>query len=167
MRLEAKCPLLVGTVMLVFLSIFTKSQASWPIEALNSVHLSKCERHVRPHVQKSWRTLAFSTVSTGDSDNPSFCKKKDEPAFKPLQGNLAFFWGRASRGPFHLRQKIQSPSHIPLIEGRLLLRCLWKVGFPLQSKTGIIVNPRWYGVRRTFLKLLYWNWSSCILETGV
>ena len=33
---EAKCPLLVGTVILVFLSIFTKSQASSPFEALNS-----------------------------------------------------------------------------------------------------------------------------------
>ena len=31
---------------------------------------------------------------------------------------------RASRGPFHLRQKTQSPSHIPISEGRLLLRCL-------------------------------------------
>ena len=36
---EAKLPLLVGTVILVFLSIFTKSQASSPFEELNSVHL--------------------------------------------------------------------------------------------------------------------------------
>ena len=40
---EAKRPLLVGTVILVFLSIFTKSQASSPFEALNSAHLSKSE----------------------------------------------------------------------------------------------------------------------------
>ena len=32
--------LLVATVILVFLSIFTKSQASSPFEALNSAHLS-------------------------------------------------------------------------------------------------------------------------------
>ena len=32
---EAKRPLLVDTVILVFLSIFTKSQASSPFEALN------------------------------------------------------------------------------------------------------------------------------------
>ena len=38
---EAKRPLLVGTVILVFLSIFTKSQASSSFEALNSAHLSK------------------------------------------------------------------------------------------------------------------------------
>ena len=38
-RREAKPPLLVGTVILVFLSIFTKNQASSPFDALNSVHL--------------------------------------------------------------------------------------------------------------------------------
>ena len=60
-------PLLVGTIILVFLSIFTKSQASSPFEALNSAHLSMCQQDVRPSVQKSWRTMAFSRVSTGDS----------------------------------------------------------------------------------------------------
>ena len=30
---------------------------------------------------------------------------------------------------------MQSRSHIPISEGRLLLRCLWKAGLPLQSKT--------------------------------
>ena len=39
-RWEAMCPILVGTVILVFLSIFTKSQASSPFEALNWAHLS-------------------------------------------------------------------------------------------------------------------------------
>ena len=39
------------------------------------------------------------------------------------------------QGPFHLRQKTQSPSHIPISVGRLLLNCLWKVGLPLQFKT--------------------------------
>ena len=37
LRREGKRPLLVGTVILVFLSIFTKSQASSPFEAMNSV----------------------------------------------------------------------------------------------------------------------------------
>ena len=40
---EAKHPLLVGTVILVFLSIFTKGQASSTFEAMNSVHLSMCQ----------------------------------------------------------------------------------------------------------------------------
>ena len=88
---EAKHSLLVGTVILVFVSIFTKSQASSPFEALNSAHLSKSQMDVRPSVQKSLRTIAFSGVSTGDSDIASSCEMKDAPAFKALQGKLAFF----------------------------------------------------------------------------
>ena len=88
---EAKRPLLVVTVILVFLSIFTKSQASSPFEALNAAQLSKSQMDVRPSVRKRLRTMAFSRVSTGDSDNPSSCEMKDEPAFKALQGNPAFF----------------------------------------------------------------------------
>ena len=80
-RREAKRPLLVGTVILVFLSIFTKSQASSPFKALNSAHLSKCQRDVRPSVQKKLRAMAFSRVSTVDSDIPSSCGMNDEPAF--------------------------------------------------------------------------------------
>ena len=80
--------------------------------------------------------MDFSRVSTGDSDMPSLLKKKDKLEFKPLQGKPAFFLVRDARGPFHLRQKIQGPSHIPLAEGKLLLRCLCKGGSPLQSKTG-------------------------------
>ena len=91
MSREAKRPLLVGTVILVFLSIFTKSQASSPFEALNPVHLSKSQMDVSPSVQKRLRTMAFSRVSTGDSDMPSSCEMKDEPAFKALQGKPAFF----------------------------------------------------------------------------
>ena len=71
---EAKRPSLLGTVILVFLSIFTKSQASSPFEALNSAHYSKYQLDVRPSVQKRLRTMAFSRVSTGDSDNPSSCE---------------------------------------------------------------------------------------------
>ena len=68
-----------------------KSQASSPFEALNSVHLSKSQMEMRPSVQKRLRTMAFSRVSTGDSDIPSSCEMKDEPAFKALQGKPAFF----------------------------------------------------------------------------
>ena len=109
--LEAKHPSLVGTFILVLLSIFTKSQASSPLEALNSAHLSKSQMDVRPSVQKTLRTMAFSRVSTGDSDIPSSCEMKDEPAFKALQGKPAFFSVRAFRGPIHLRQKTESLPH--------------------------------------------------------
>ena len=88
---EVKLPSLVGTDIYVFLSIFKKSQASSPFEALDSAHLSMSQMDVRPSVQKRLRTMAFSMVSTGDSDIPSSCEMKDEPAFKPLQGNMAFF----------------------------------------------------------------------------
>ena len=91
MRQEAKSPLLVGTVILVFLSIFMKSQASSLFEALNSVHLSKSQMDVRPSVQKRLKTMAFYRVSTGDSDIRSSCEMKDEPAFKALQGKPTFF----------------------------------------------------------------------------
>ena len=77
---------------------------------------------------------AFSKVSTGISDISSSCEMKDEPAFKSLQGNPAFFLVRVSRCPFHLRQQIQGPSHIPIAQKSLLLRCLWKFGMPLESK---------------------------------
>ena len=91
MSREAKLHLLVATVILVFLSIFTKYQASSPFEALNSVHLLKSQMDVRPSVQKRLRTMAFSRVSTGDSDIPSSCEMKEEPAFMALQGNPTFF----------------------------------------------------------------------------
>ena len=139
---EAKRPLLVGTVILVFLSIFTKSQASSPFEALNSVPLSKSQLDVRASVQKRLRTMAFSRVSTGDSDIRSSREMKDEPAFKALQGKLEFFLVRASWGPLYLRQKTQSRSHIPISEGRLVLRCLWKAALPLQLKTGNHSHPQ-------------------------
>ena len=90
-RREAKRPLLVGIVILLFLSIFMKSQASSPFEAMNSEHLSMCQKVVRPSVQKRWRIMAFSRDTTGDSVIPSSCEMKYEPAFKPLQGNPAFF----------------------------------------------------------------------------
>ena len=90
-RREAKCPLLVGTVIMVFLSIFMKSQASSPFEAMNSAQFSMCQKDVRRSVQKRWRTIAFSRVSAGYSVIPSSCEMKYEPAFKALQGNPAFF----------------------------------------------------------------------------
>ena len=90
MRQETKAHFLVGTVILGFLSIIKKSQASSPFEALNSVCLSIYQSDVIPPLQMRRRTMAFSRVSTGDSDMPSSCEMKDEPEFKPLQGNLAF-----------------------------------------------------------------------------
>ena len=130
-----------------------------------------CQKYVSPSVQKKWRTLAFSRDSTGDSVIPSSCEMKYEPAFKTLQGNPAFLWVRASRGPFQLSQKTQSPSHIPISEGRLLLRWLWKVGSPLQSKTGNHSHPEMiWGARNipqaALLKLMIlYTWDGCFRKS--
>ena len=154
MSREAKRPLLIGTVILVFLSIFTKSRASSPSEAMNSAHLSMCQKDVRPSVQKWWKTMAFSRVSTGDSDIPSSCEMNDEPAFRALQGKTAFFLVRVYWGPLYLRQKTQSRSHIPISEGSLLLSCLRKAGYLYIRRQGIILISRRYGVQGSFFKLL-------------
>ena len=100
-------------------------------------------------------TYGFSSVSTGDSDMPSSCEINNEPEFKPLQGNRAFFLVRSSPGPFHLTQKTQGPSHIPIAEGKLLLRFLWKVCSPLQSDRESALILGRYGVHGAFHELLY------------
>ena len=132
---ETEGHFLVGRVMLGFLTIFKKSQASSAFEALNSACLSRCQKDVRPLVQMRWRHRAFCRISTGDSNILSSWYMKDEPTFKTLQGNPAFFQVRASRGPFHLKQKSRGPSNIHIPEGKLLLRCLWNFALSLQSKT--------------------------------
>ena len=136
MRQENEGHFLFGTVILGLLSVFKKSQASSPYESFHSVCLSRGHRDVRPPIQMTLTPTAFFRFYTWDSDMSSSCEMKDEPEFMPLQGNRAFFGVRAFRGPFHLRQKTQGPSHIATAEGKLLLRCLWKVGSPLQSKSG-------------------------------
>ena len=88
---ETEVHFVVGTVILGFLSIFKKSKASSPFEALNSVSFSRCQSDVIPPVQMRRRPTSFSRVSTGDSDIPTSRDMKHEPKFKPLQGNLAFF----------------------------------------------------------------------------
>ena len=127
-RQETKAQFVVAPVILGFLSIFKNSQASSPFEALNSMGLSRYQSDVIPPIQMRRRTMAFSMVSPGDSDIPLSCDMKHEPEFKPLQGNLAFFCVSVSCSPFHLRQKTQGSSQIPIAEGKLHLRCWWKVG---------------------------------------
>ena len=86
-----KVHFLFGTVILGLLSIVKNSQASSPCESWNSMCLSRFQRDVRHPVQMRGKPMAFSKVSTGDSDMPSSCEMKDETEFKPLQGNCVFF----------------------------------------------------------------------------
>ena len=88
---ETEVHFIVGTVILGFLSIFKKSKASSPFEALNSVCLLRCQSDMIPPVQMRRRPTAFARFSTGESDIPSSFDMKHEPKFKPLQGNPAFF----------------------------------------------------------------------------
>ena len=75
---ETQCPFLFVTVILGFLSIFNKSLASSPFEALNSVCVSSSKRDVMPPVKMRRRLMAFSMVSTRDSDILSSCEMKDD-----------------------------------------------------------------------------------------
>ena len=77
MRRETQCPFPVDTAILVFLSIFKRSQKSSPFEALNSACLLSCQRVVRPPVEMRQGTRAFSRVSTGDSDISSSWEMQD------------------------------------------------------------------------------------------
>ena len=87
-------------------------------------------RDVRPPVQMRLGPRAFSMDCMEDSDIPLSCEMKDEPAFKALQGNRTFFQVREI-GIHCTLGTILCPSHIPIAEGWLLLRCLWEVGLPL------------------------------------
>ena len=91
MKQEFEVQFLVGNVILGFLSIFKKTKASSPFEALNSVSLSRCQSDMIPPVQMRRGTRVSSRIFTQDSDIPSSCDMKDEPKFKPLQGNPSFF----------------------------------------------------------------------------
>ena len=72
---------------------------------------------------------AFSRDCTEDSDIPLYSEMKDEPAFKPLQGNPTFFRVMESRYPLHVREQIQGPSHVPIGDRRLLLRSCGKLAY--------------------------------------
>ena len=158
MRWETKRPFLVSTEILGLLSIFKKSQASAPFEALNSRGLSRCEGMLGPPMRLGPRD--FSRDCTEDSDIPLSCEMKYEPAFKPLQGNVTFFQVRESRYPLHVRKQIQGPSHIPIAEGRLLLRCLSEGSLPLNRILGIsslleTIWGAWSFPRVLVLKLVF------------
>ena len=74
---------------------------------------------------------------------------KDEPVFKPLQGNPTFFRVRESGYPRHMRQQIQGLSHIPISEGSVLLSCFWEGGHLLNRILGISY----------LLKMIWGAWS--------
>ena len=160
LRRETQGPFPVAAGILEFLSIFKRSQASSPVEACNSTFLLRYQRGVKPPLVMKRGTRALSSDSRGDSDIPSCWERKHRLAFESLQGNHALPRVRGTRCPFHLRQQIQGPSHIPIAERSLLLRCLWKVGIALESKPGNqLSSPDDLGYTELF--------SSCCAELVV
>ena len=70
---------------------FQEKSGIFNFEVLHSACFSSCQKDVRPTVEMRRGPRGFSMVSTGDSDIPSSCEMKDEPAFKPRQGNQPSF----------------------------------------------------------------------------
>ena len=151
---EAKRPLLVGTVILVFLSIFTKSQASSPFVALNSAHLSNSQMDVRPSVQKMLRILAFSRVSPGFQTSLHLVRwkmslhlrhcRESRPSFESGHLVVHYTWDRKHRVAL---------TYLFLREGSSWGAC-GKLAYLFSRRQGIILIPRLYGVHGSFLKLL-------------
>ena len=112
---EFRSLFLVGTVILGFLSIFMRSQASSPLEALNS-RASRSINGREDHVQMRRAPRSFSRFSARDSYIALSCAMKEEPAFKTLQGNPTFLRVRASLYTLYLRQQTQGPSHLPIAD---------------------------------------------------
>ena len=108
---------------------------------------------------------ALSRFSISDSDIHISCEEKDKPAFEPLQGNPAFSRDSPSRCPLPMQKQNLGPTHIHIAERILLLRCLWKVGIPLEYKPGNQPSCRvhvWY--MELFLIAVVTSWSlyTCV-----
>ena len=69
-------------MILGFITILKKCQASSKFEAVNSTWLSSCQRDVTTLFEIKWRRRAFCRVSTGDSDILSSCDMIDEHAWR-------------------------------------------------------------------------------------
>ena len=70
-RRENVGPFLVATVILGFLSIYKKSQASSPVNTLNYACVLRCQRDVMLPLQMRQGPSYFSRVSTGEGIQPS------------------------------------------------------------------------------------------------
>ena len=134
-RWETKRPFLVSRKILWFLSIFKKSKASSCFEVLNSVCITRCQKDVIPPVQMRLRPTAISSVSTGDSEIPSFVTRNTSLNLSHCRDIRPSFESGLSRFiPLETENTVSlSPT---IAEGKLHLRCLWKTGSPLQSRTG-------------------------------
>ena len=106
---EPEILFLVGTVILGFLSIFKKRQASSPFEALNSVCLSRYQSDVIPPIQmrrRLWLSLecpqgiqtSLLLVRCNTSLNLSHCREV-RPSFESGPLGVHSIWDRKHRFP--------------------------------------------------------------------
>ena len=164
---EAKRPLLVGTVILVFLSIFTKSQASSLLKHWTQ-HTSRSLKWMWGPLSRRggglWLSLESSQsiclspqlVIWNMSLHLSRCRET-WPSFDSVHLGVHSIWGRKHRVPL---------TYLFLSEGSSWGACV-KLAYLFSRSQGIILILRLYEVHGTFLKLLYWNWWSSILESVV
>ena len=144
-----------------------KSQASSPYEAMNSAHLSMCQKDVRPSVQKRWRTMAFKESPQGIRSSLHLVRwnmslhlrhcRETQPSFESGHHGVHSTWGRKHRVTL---------TYLFLREGASSGAC-GKLAYLFSQIHWIILILRWYRVHGTFLKLLYWNWWPSILEKVV
>ena len=83
--------------------------------------------------------------------------RETRPSFELGHLGVHSTWGR--------KHRVQI-TYLFLREGTSWGAC-GKLAYLFRRRQWIIHIPRWYGVHGTFLKLLYWNWWSSILETVV
>ena len=166
-RLEAKRPLLVGTIILVFLSISRRVR--------HRQLLKQWAHCTSRYVKRMWGPLSRKLGGLSLSlESPQFIWsslnlvrwnmslhlsgfRKTRPSFESGHLGVHSPWGRKQRVPL---------TYLFLREGSSFGAC-GKLAHLFSRRQGIILIPRWYGVHGTFLKLLYWNWWSSILEKVV
>ena len=156
-RQETEVHFLVGTVMLGFLSIFKKSQASSRFEAFNSVCLSRCQSmwiplstwdgDIRlslgsPHgIQTSLHLVRWKT-----SLNLSHWREI-RLSFESGPLTVHSTWDRIPRSLSHTYCWGKTPLEV-LVER-------WLKSSVKDRESAL--SFRWYGVHGALLELLYWN----------
>ena len=167
MRREAKPSLLVGTVILGFISIFKKCQASSPFEAFNCAGLLMSERMWGPLTRRAG-DLGLSLGSPqGTQTSLQIVRWKKSVHLRHCREIRHSF----ESGYLGVHSTCGRKHRVPLTYILLRECSSWgacgKLAYLLSRRQGIILNLRRYEVHRTYLNLLYWNWWSSILEMGV
>ena len=123
------------TIILGFLTIFKKCQASSTFEALNYVSLLTCQR-MWGRLFRSGGDLGISVGSIQAFRHPFILWYERWACIKDSAGKSGLLWIQGISLSISLEAKNTGPSKIQILEGKLLVRCFWKVGLLLQSKIG-------------------------------